>query len=728
MHEGENLRTGRERVGGTGQMYIGHKREDGEIQALRDHLLGVAVRARGFAEKFGAGDHAYRTGLLHDIGKYAPDVQRRMADPEHVDRVNHTSAGAIAAQQMMDLYAAFAIAGHHGGLSDLGARTSLPSEGTLWGKLKYKPQDCSAYRREIEPDLSAEPPAWIGQDALAGSFYTRMLFSCLVDADFLDTEAFMRGDALRREGGDSMRALLGKLDAYVAPWFPATSEINARRCAILKRCREMGAGPKGLYTLTVPTGGGKTVSSLAFALRHAAEHGCARVIYVVPYMSIIEQNAAKFAQILGEENVLEHHSGVEYDEDDLDDTAALRAMQKRLATENWDAPVVVTTAVQFFESLYAASTSRCRKLHSIANSVIVLDEAQMLPLDYLMPCVYAIAELVRHYNATAVLCTATQPALDGLFRQCAPELRITEIMEQPQALYEFFRRVTFRQEGELDGGALAQQIAKERQALCIVNTKKRAQDVFDSLPEDGRFHLSTLMTPNDRSEVIRTIRARLAAGQVCRVVSTSLIEAGVDVDFPSVWREKAGLDSILQAAGRCNREGSRGRTESVVHIFTTGDRPPRQFVKPLQATDYALQEENALDSLRAIELYSRCLIQQKGEFIDSREILKSCENFNFRKAADDFRLIDADTVPVYIPTAHNEALLQALRKGDFTAKTVRRLQKDSVNVYRDQAQRLLGAGKVQQTEDGFLILADAGSYDPERGLCLCDAPGMDIFI
>lgn len=709
-------------------MYIGHKREDGEIQALRDHLLGVAVRARGFAEEFGAGDHAYRTGLLHDIGKYAPDVQRRMADPEHVDRVNHTSAGAIAAQSLRDLYAAFAIAGHHGGLSDLGARTSLPSEGTLWGKLKYKPQDCSAYRREIEPDLSAEPPAWIGQDALVGSFYTRMLFSCLVDADFLDTEAFMRGDALRREGGDSMRALLGKLDAYVAPWFPATSELNARRCAILNRCREMGAGPKGLYTLTVPAGGGKTVSSLAFALRHAAEHGCSRVIYVVPYMSIIEQNAAKFAQILGEENVLEHHSGVEYDEDDLNDAAAQRAMQKRLATENWDAPVVVTTAVQFFESLYASKTSKCRKLHSMAGSVIVLDEAQMLPLDYLSPCVYAIAELVRHYGVTAVLCTATQPALDGLFRVHAPGLRITEIMEQPQALYQFFRRVSFRQEETLDEEALTCALAGERQVLCIVNTRKRAQNVYDGLPEEGRFHLSTLMTPNDRKAVIRRIRERLAHGECCRVVSTSLIEAGVDVDFPTVWREETGLDAILQAAGRCNREGKRTRQESIVHVFRVEERPPQRFARQIQALHAVQDAELEMDSLRAIRLYSEHVIKAKGEFIDSKRILPDCRGFCFRTAAEKFRIIETDTVPVYIPTAHNGALLDVLRAGSYTRRTIRSLQRDSVNVYREHAQKLMGAGKVEETRDGFLILADPDSYDPHKGLSLCDDPGQAIFL
>lgn len=709
-------------------MMIGHKREDGEIQALRDHLLGVAKRARGFAEAFGAGEHAYRTGLLHDIGKYAPDVQRRMADPEHVRKVNHTSAGAIEAQRMRDLYAAFAIAGHHGGLSDLGARTSLPSDGTLQGKLKYRPQDYSAYRGEIAPDPSAAPPAWIGMDALAGSFYTRMLFSCLVDADFLDTEAFMQGDALRREGGDSMRALLGKLDAYVAPWFPPRGEINAKRCEILNRCREMGAGPKGLYTLTVPTGGGKTVSSLAFALRHAAEHGCARVIYVVPYMSIIEQNAAKFAQILGEENVLEHHSGVEYDEDDLDDTAALRAMQKRLATENWDAPVVVTTAVQFFESLYAAKTSKCRKLHSMANSVIVLDEAQMLPLDDLSPCVYAVAELVRHYGATAVLCTATQPALDGLFRVHAPGLRITEIMEQPQELYQFFRRVTFRQEDTLDEEALTAALAGERQVLCIVNTRKRAQNVYDGLPAEGRFHLSTLMTPNDRKAVIRQIRERLAQGEPCRVVSTSLIEAGVDVDFPTVWREETGLDAILQAAGRCNREGKRTRQDSVVHVFRVEERPPQRFARQIQALHAVQEAEQEIDSLRAIRLYSEHVIKAKGEFIDSKKILPACTGFCFRTAAEQFRIIETDTVPVYIPTGRNGALLDALRTGSYTRKTIRSLQRDSVNAYREHAQRLMGAGKAAQTQDGFLILTDMDSYDPQKGLSICDDPGQAIFL
>ncbi len=709
-------------------MYIGHRREDGAIQALEAHLRGVAERAGRFAEGFGAGGHAYRTGLLHDIGKYAPDVQRRMADPEHTAKVNHTSAGAIAACDLRDLYAAFAIAGHHGGLSDLGARTSLPRDGTLQGKLKYKPQDYSAYRDEIQPETSAAPPAWVGPDALSASFYTRMLFSCLVDADFLDTEAFMQPQGVRREGGESMRVLLDRLSAYIAPWFPARNEINGKRCEILSRCMEMGAGEKGLYTLTVPTGGGKTVASLAFALRHAVEHGCSRIVYVVPYTSIIEQNAAVFADILGEENVLEHHSGVDYDEDDLDDTAALRSIKKRLATENWDAPVVVTTAVQFFESLYASATSRCRKLHNLAGSVIILDEAQMLPLNDLTPCVYAIAELVRHYGATAVLCTATQPALDGLFHDCAPGLRITEIMQQPQELYQFFRRVTFRQEGLLQEEALARSIAGEEQVLCIVNTRRRAREIYDRLPEEGRFHLSTMMTPNDRKAAIRQIRERLAQGKPCRAVSTSLIEAGVDVDFPAVWREEAGLDSILQAAGRCNREGRRSREDSIVHIFSAENTPQKHVAKQVQALHFAQDEEAEIDSLRSIRLYSQYLLHSKGKALDSKDILPACARFELRTVAEKFRIIEEDTVPVYIPTTENAALLDGLRAGGYTRKTLRRLQRDSVNVYRKDAQSLLGTGAALQTDDGFLILTDVGSYDAQRGLLIHDEPGQGIFL
>lgn len=710
-------------------VFIGHRREDGQIQSVRQHLLGTAERAEQFADEFGAGRHAKRTGLLHDIGKFAEDVQRRMMDPVHVGKVNHTSAGAqVAARQYRDLYAAFAIAGHHGGLADAGGKGSTPSDGTLQGKLLYKPRDFSAYRQQVRPEDGMLAPEWIGMDRRAGSFYTRMLFSCLVDADFLDTEAFMRAGQPPRGGGEPMEALLKKLDAYMTPLFPGQTPINKKRCEILARCRMAGSGSKGLYTLTVPTGGGKTTASLAFALAHAVTNCCRRVIYVVPYMSIIEQNAAKFAEILGEENVLEHHSGVEVDESALDDSAQEQWMRKRLATENWDAPVVVTTAVQFFESLYGCRTSKCRKLHNIANSVIIFDEAQMMPLDYLMPCVYAIAELIRHYGVTAVLCTATQPALGALFRQCAPTLDIREIMEDPAGLYSFFRRVSFSQEGLINERELSQGLAEQRQALCVVNTKKRAQALYDSLPEEGRFHLSTRMTPNDRHAAIEKIRQRLAAGETCRVISTSLIEAGVDVDFPSVWREEAGLDSILQAAGRCNREGKHSRQESTVHVFRLEECSARQYRKPIDALRYVLDHCLEMDSPEAIRQYFLSLLQARGETIDSKGILGICEAFDFRTAAEKFKMIEENTMTVYIPNARNEALLEDLRAGRYDMRTIRRLQRDGVNVYQQDVQRLLAAGKVWQTADGFLILADETSYDAHRGLSSDEEMGQAIFL
>lgn len=710
-------------------MYIGHRGENGEIQSLRDHLEGVARRAEVFGSAFGAGRHARRTGLLHDIGKYAPDVQRRMADPEHVAKVNHTSAGAIVAVRVYrDLPAAFAVAGHHGGLTDLGAQTNTVQDGTLHGKLGYKPKDFSAYQEEIQLENGELAPVWARKDPLAASLYTRMLFSCLVDADFLDTEAFLSEVEGLRGGGESMAALLDKLKRFIRPWFPAKRSIDERRCEILARCLEMGRSPKGLYTLTVPTGGGKTVSSLGFALTHAVKHDCPHIIYVVPYMSIIEQTAAKFSEILGEENVLEHDSGMEYEERAEDDGARQAAQRKRLATENWDSPVIVTTAVQFFESLYACKTSKCRKLHSIAGSVVIFDEAQMMPLSYLRPCVYAIAELVRHYGVTAVLCTATQPALDSLFHEYAPELTACELMKKPTELYECFRRVTFSNENMMSEEQLTQKLSGYKQALCIVNTRKRAKKLYDGLPEEGRFHLSTLMTPEDRRSAIRVIRKRLASGQVCRVVSTSLIEAGVDVDFPTVWREESGLDSILQAAGRCNREAKQSREQSVVHIFAVDQQPPRTYRKQIDALRSVQEVCSEMDSLEAIELYSRVVIQAKGEHVDHKGILDACQKMLFRTVGREFKMIEQDTLNVYIPNSGNAKEIERLSRGDYDRQMIRRLQRDSVSVYRGDVETMLGAGKIWQTEDGFLILADAAAYTSDKGLEICEDPGQAVFL
>ena len=483
----------------------------------------------------------------------------------------------------------------------------------------------------------------------------------------------------------------------------------------MARCLHGGEDEQGLYTLTVPTGGGKTISSLAFALSHAVKHDLQRVIYVIPYTSIIEQNADVFAKVLGEENVLEHHSQVEF-ADDGEETP--EAYKKRLACENWDAPVVVTTAVQFFESLYAAKTSKCRKLHNIANSVVIFDEAQTLPLPFLIPCVSAIGELVQHYGVTAVLCTATQPALGRLFKQLAPTLVQHEIAPDPDELFDCFRRVSFCREGVFTPEKLAERLTETAQVLCIVNTRKRARQVYESLPEEGRFHLSTLMIPTDREKTLNAIRTRLQNGKTCRVVSTSLVEAGVDVDFPSVWRELAGLDSILQAAGRCNREGRRSAAESVVHVFEAEGKFPASMTQQREAATKVMEEFEEINTRPAIRAYFKRLLWVKGdEALDAKQILSSERACTFQSTAKVFRLIDADMCTVYVPNADNAEDIARLRAGMYSKALIRRLGRSSVNVYRHEYEKLVSAAVVEDYgQDGFGILIQPDTYDPKCGL------------
>lgn len=708
--------------------YVTHLKPDGTYQPLKAHEENVAALAGKFAEAFGAKAHGERTGLLHDIGKYSDNGQKRQRDPEHTAKVDHATAGTQMAWKLKDCVAAFAVAGHHGGLPDMGSGSD-EGGGTLWARLN-KPltggNDPSAWKNEIEIPEKICYPAWLEteKDARRLAMYTRMLFSCLVDADYLDTETAIQGGQPRGKG-ETLERLLEKLNAHVAPWLEApANDLCAKRSAILARCLHGGEDERGLYTLTVPTGGGKTISSLAFALSHAVKHDLQRVIYVIPYTSIIEQNADVFAKVLGEENVLEHHSQVEF-ADDGEETP--EAYKKRLACENWDAPVVVTTAVQFFESLYAAKTSKCRKLHNIANSVVIFDEAQTLPLPFLIPCVSAIGELVQHYGVTAVLCTATQPALGRLFKQLAPTLVQHEIAPDPDELFDCFRRVSFCREGVFTPEKLAERLTETAQVLCIVNTRKRARQVYESLPEEGRFHLSTLMIPTDREKTLNAIRTRLQNGKTCRVVSTSLVEAGVDVDFPSVWRELAGLDSILQAAGRCNREGRRSAAESVVHVFEAEGRFPASMTQQREAATKVMEEFEEINTRPAIRAYFKRLLWVKGdEALDAKQILSSERACTFQSTAKVFRLIDADTCTVYVPNADNAEDIARLREGLYSKALIRRLGRSGVNVCRHEYEKLVSAAVVEDYgQDGFGILIQPDAYDPKCGL---STEAEDVFL
>lgn len=717
--------------------YYAHVSDDGQrMQTVAEHLTGTAELCRGFAAAFGAAEAGELAGLAHDLGKCTEGFQNRLLRGGPI--VDHATAGALVCARINADIAA-CVAGHHGGLPDFGnVKTDRAGDATLCSRLRKGIEQKTAERcGESGVSLPGAVPPTPVKDALQESNWTRMLYSCLVDADYLDTERFMRGEQ-PRGGGEDIETLLARLGAYIARWKDPKSELNRLRNRILERCLDSGALPQGIYTLTVPTGGGKTVASLAFALRHAAAHGLRRVIYVVPYTSIIEQNAGKFREILGERNVLEHHSGVELD---LSDGAKPECVRLALAAENWDVPVVVTTAVQFFESFYANKPAKCRKLHNLAQSVVIFDEAQMLPPEHLRPCVAAIASLAAQFGSTAVLCTATQPALDGLLREYAPGCPVRELCPDAEGMEEQFRRVTFRFAGTLPDEALAERLGALPQVLCIVNSRKAAQRIFSLLPEeDGTFHLSTLMVPAQRHEIIETIRKRLEGNAPCRVVSTSLIEAGVDVDFPAVFREMAGFDSVMQAAGRCNREGGKPAAEGIVTVFERTELPPKLFRTAIGAAREALKADPDPASRAAMDSYFHTLLSLRGEALDRSGVIDAFRRgiggcaLPFRSVAERFRLIDDNTRTVYIPRGEGAALTEQLLAGEGGRELYRALGRYVVSVYEEHFRALYAAGalltarEVPTLDENSAVLTSIDFYNEKTGLTLEPEGGQGKFI
>ena len=709
--------------------YLAHIAGDGRKQTAAEHLNGTAERCALFAAPFGAEELGRLAGLSHDLGKYSMEFQRRL---DNGPKVDHATAGAFACWRMGQPLAAFAAAGHHGGLPDGGTQGDSPDAGTFLGRMKRAERgglpDCSPWTEEIALPSPAPPPC--GTEPLSQIFFTRMLFSCLTDADFLDTEAFMDGSP-RPEHPAPLDDLWERLQRHISGWFPPQGELNSRRCAVLEQCIRMGkTQPPGLFTLTVPTGGGKTVASLAFALAQARARarGLRRIIYVIPYTSIIEQTAQEFRTILGAENVLEHHSNAAYE---IDAEATPKTVRLAQAAENWDMPVVVTTAVQFFESLYANRPSQCRKLHNLAGSVLLFDEAQLLPLPCLRPCVHAIAQLVQHYGASAVLCTATQPALGPLFAEFLPGRPAVELCPPELCPPESFRRVCFRQAGRLDWDTLSGQLQQHEQVLCVVNSRKSAQEIFTRLSGEGNFHLSTLMYPAHRRAKLEEIRRRLREGLPCRVISTSLIEAGVDVDFPAVFREEAGLDSILQAAGRCNREGKRPVSESIVTLFRGEAAPPPLFQTAIGAGRMVLEQYDDIASREAIQAYFHTLLELKGaEAQDIYGILPKIrtELFPFQSVAERFHMIDSPTRTVYIPLGAGAELVGRLRAGERSRALFRQLGQYGVSIYENHFAALDQAGDLERLEDGSAILATLSLYSEETGLSLEADCGKAFFV
>lgn len=713
---------------------IAHSCPDGRTQLFADHATAVSRLSSDFAAEFGASTEAGVIGLLHDVGKCSPAGQRRLGGS--TDKVEHAAAGAeILGSKMKEnplgYLLAYCVAGHHAGLPDGGVSTDTEDRATLYAKRKRQAKrnrDYAPYAEAL-PQPIPEVPAFQLDYATAHrgfsyAFRLRMLFSCLVDADFLDTEAFMDHAVLRGGIGDPLSVLYERLQTKLASFGVPSDLVAEQRKRVQEDCLLAAEQPRGLFTLTVPTGGGKTLSSLAFALKHALQNGLRRVIYVIPYTSIIDQTAAVFREVLGEQNVLEHHHNVDYDSSEDRETDP-----RALATENWDAPVIVTTNVQFFESLFANRTSRCRKLHNIANSVIIFDEAHMLPVDLLLPCVHAIEELVRNHRCSAVLCSATQPALRRYFDS---SLSIREISSAPEELYEALRRVRYIDAGQLDDAALLESLQRQEQVLCVVNTKLQAQTLFEGLSGEGNYHLSTLMTPAHRRRILAEIRERLEQHLSCRVISTSLIEAGVDVDFPIVYREEAGLDSAIQAAGRCNREGKRNADESFVYLFRPEQRyeskRPSSLKRPVDITRIVAQQYADISTPEAIFRYFSLLFSYTGDALDKKNIVKQLNqgfasglSIPFASIAEQFRVIESPTQTVLIPNddksnSETRDLISALRNGARSRDLIRKTGLHAVSVYSSQYELLRGAGALELLDEELAVLRDESLYTEQTGL------------
>ncbi len=729
------------------------------------HLNKVAYLAGKFAaEMFPPGPDretarqwGYLAGLWHDLGKFAPEWQtylKSKSDPHNDDacgKVDHSTAGAQLSVKTHPLFGhllGYGIVAHHCGLLDVQTNGNSCQEMRL--QKQGIPKVDNAPTPVTQRSVPEFPPFLMqimqaDRNPFSAAFYTRFLFSCLVDADFLATEAFMNPQGTRARNATPSNAL-AQIDQLLSARIkafgtPAKDDIvNQQRAKVVNNCEQAATKKPGLFTLTVPTGGGKTLSSLHFGLNHALKHDQQRIIYVVPFTSIIEQNAEVIREIVAPLQtekftpLVEHHSSLSPEKE---------TEQSRLATENWDAPIIITTAVQFFESLFAAKTSRNRKLHNIANAVIILDEAQSLPVNYLAPCLRSLQELTDHYNTTTVLCTATQPAInydESEFNIGLKDCR--EIIQDPQSLFDALKRVELSDIGEQSDAQLSQRILESDQALCIVNRRQHAQSLFQRLPEDSdRYHLSALMCPEHRSQILATIRQRLDKNQPVRLISTQLIEAGVDVDFPVAYRALAGLDSIAQAAGRCNRNGKQSNLGQT-YIFRPEDqRAETYFRETAQVAAQVIDLHKDLLCQKAIHHYFDLYYYRQKDRWDEKGILsnfsfdhrlKNCPfRFNFKTAADNFKLIENWQTTVLIPFNQKaRTLIQQLRNESIPLhrQLLRSLQRYTVQITPKLFQKNSTAFESLRNGEFHALISPELNYSNEFGLILDECHSNSQFL
>lgn len=709
---------------------------------LSKHLHNTAKKAEEFADKFNSANWGRIMGLAHDAGKGREKWQEYLRlksgyfdEEAHLEgkpgKIPHAIHGAKLLEELygkgIGRILSYCIAGHHAGLPDWSA-----AEGAGQSSLEYQlsqVKDLDKIERFILDEMRSlevpKPPRGFAS-GLDLPLWIRMLYSCLVDADFLDTESYMDQEKSEDRGDYcSIPELLERLN-YFNAHLDRTSEdtpVNRIRREIRSKCIKMGAEPRGIFSLSVPTGGGKTLSSLVFGLEHAKAHDLNRIIYVIPYTSIIEQNANVFRNALGYDQIIEHHSSL----DDDDSTP-----KSRLASENWDAPVIVTTSVQFFESLFAAKSSRCRKLHNIVNSVVILDEAQLVPVEYLNPILETMQLLVDHYGVSFVISTATQPAFgekiveNKTFKGLRNIREIVGTDDDVKRLYDSLKRVTVHLPKDFQKATSWEEIAEElqqyEQVLCIVSDRKSCRELHRLMP-DKTFHLSALMCGQHRSEVIESIKEKLKNREPVRVISTQLVEAGVDFDFPVVYRALAGLDSIAQAAGRCNREGKLREPGKVV-VFNAPRKAPLGILRKAADTSRSILATQYKDPLE-YDIFEKYFseLYWKANSLDLKEIIslltpdrQECGIY-FRTAADRFQIIDDSRVKTILVRYHDsESLIDLLKFKGPDRGLMRKLQRYTVNVYNEDFYEMLKRGSIEEVQPGIFALTSEIEYSKDTGL------------
>lgn len=718
--------------------YIGHTSDDGRKQLLLDHLNGTSKLCRENANEFWA-DIAEFVGQIHDIGKYTSGFQKRINGAENI-RVEHAICGAKeVAKAPPKSYVPmieYCVAGHHSGLPDGGTKVDGEEDSTLHGRMKRKTGDYSAYENEVKLEYPKDNLRELfdvsNQREIIErySFFTRYLFSCLTDADFIDTERFVTSNTDRGIDGDFQKAyekVCEKLNS-----FKIETKLQESRSIIQEQVYKSVESNANVYTLNMPTGSGKTLCSIRAALKTAIENKKKRIIYVIPYVSIIEQTAKVFEDIFGDVlPVLQHHSNYDFDDDKNEDENEITSEKLKRSCENWDAKLIVTTNIQFFESLYHYKCRRLRKLHNLADSVIIFDEIHMLPIDYIQPCLRAIGYVTKYLNSTAILMSATMPNYDKFMERYMSGVKIENAVKDT-SLFNVFDKCRYEYIGKCELASLAEKAQEYDNALIIVNKRKTARELYD-ICSGNKYHLSTYMTPLHRSEIIAKIKEDIKNGINTTVISTSLIEAGVDLDFKAVFREIAGIDNVLQSGGRCNREGKMDMGDVFVFETDGGNYQTKKksdIIIRANITRNLFEEFENISTDKCIKEYYGRLLNYKEKKIEENTITAIMGNdlridgIPFRTYAESFNFIDNQVIGIVIPCDENRGLIKELKDGKLSVK--RNLQRYSASVNKDEFKELFQIGIIETLDCGVCILANTDYYKSDVGLTLEN--DVDCFI